>query len=472
MHNTKLIQILRTLNKKEVSAFEKYISSPFFNVNKQVNKLFFILKPLHPEYGQKSILREKICKKTFEGEPENIQKLRYIMTDLTKLLEDFLAYREYDKQAISKKHLLLKSLNKRDLHKHYKQHLEEAYTLQEKNPFKDISYYYSQVLLEEDAYILSSVKKHRAIDSSLQNVVDNIDRHYLSKKLKYACEIINRQNILSAEYNLPFLEATIEFLKKHSFEDVPAIAIYFQILLTLRESKKEQHYKKLKLLLTQHIDKFPQAELNDMYVFAQNYCIKQINVGNTDYLHELFDNYKILLEKKIIFDGKYIPQFDFKNIVTVALRLEEYDWVQDFILQNKINLRPDFRKNAINYNLARLHFSRKEYSGALKLLLAVEFTDVYYHLDSKALLLKTYYELDDIEPLFSLISTFKVYLRRNKLISDYQRTIYNNLIKFVNKLTRVKLGSKKPLSEIETEIAQVKEIADLTWLNNRVAELK
>ena len=80
--------------------------------------------------------------------------------------------------------------------------------------------------------------------------------------------------------------------------------------------------------------------------------------------------------------------------------------------------------------------------------------------------------MEEIEPLISLIATFRVYLRRNKQISDYQRRIYSNLIKFVNKLIRVKLGSKKPVYEIEREITQVKEIADLTWLSKSVAALK
>ena len=271
---------------------------------------------------------------------------------------------------------------------------------------------------------------------------------------------------------MPFLEVTIEFLKKNAIEDVPVISIYFQILLTLKEPSVEEHYTKLKQLLLHHIAQLPQTELRDMYAFAQNYCIKHINLGNTRYLRELFDNYKTLIQNGIILEGKFFPQFDFKNIVTVALRLEEYEWTKEFILTNKGALKREFRKNAINYNMAMLHFSQKEYSQALKLLLAVEFTDVYYHLDSKVLLLKTYYEMEEIEPLISLIATFRVYLRRNKQISDYQRRIYNNLIKFVNKLIRVKLGSKKPLSEIEKEIARVKEIADLTWLNNRVSELK
>lgn len=217
----------------------------------------------HPEYIEDEITREKVFSKLYTSEAFNFQKLRYAMTDLTKLLEDYLSYREFQNNKVIRKHLLLKSLGEKNLHKYYEQHLNEAYAMQEANPYRDINYYYNQELIEEDAHLLTITKKHRAIDSSLQQVVDNIDYHYLSKKLKYACEIINRQNILSVEYELPFLEATIEFLKKNEIESVPVIRIYFQILMTLKEPSAEEHYRKLKQLLLVHMTQFPQFELKD-----------------------------------------------------------------------------------------------------------------------------------------------------------------------------------------------------------------
>ena len=68
-------------------------------------------------------------------------------------------------------------------------------------------------------------------------------------------------------------------------------------------------------------------------------------------------------------------------------------------------------------------------------------------------------------------SFFRVYLRRNRKISDYQRKTYLNMATFVLKLVRVKLGSRKPLSEIEDEMRAVKQIADLTWLQTKALEL-
>jgi len=472
MLTSKLISVLKTLSPRELNAFEKLVASPFFNVNEEVSALFALLKKFYPALEEKQVEKRTVFKSLFRSSRYNEQKLRYLMTDLTRLLEEFLVQKQFSENEMLKKHLLLQNLNKRDLDKYFLQLINDAYAVQEKSPYRDAGYFERQAMLEEDSYSWTSRKDNRAIDSSLQCLVDNIDIHYLTKKLKYSCEIINRMNVLKVQYNISFLDNTLEFLKLNSFSHIPAIVVYYQVLLTLRESENEKHYTKLKSLLAEHIDKFPNAELRDIYGFVQNYCIRQINLGNNNYLRELFENYKILLDNNIIIENNNLAQFDFKNIVTIALRLDEFKWTENFIKKYSPMLSIDFRKNAINYNLARLHYSRKQYHQALKLLLAVEFTDVYYHLDSKSLLLRIYYELEDWEPLLSLFNTFKIYLKRNKLISEYQRTTYTNLVKFVRKLTRIKMGSKLPLQTVKDEIGQVKQIADLTWLESKVAELE
>ena len=242
--------------------------------------------------------------------------------------------------------------------------------------------------------------------------------------------------------------------------------------MTLTESEDESHFESLKQMLEKHSNKFSAKEARDMYAYAQNYCIKKINSGHSKYLNEIFYLYKELLAKEIILEDGLISPWHFKNIVTTALRLEEFDWVENFIQQYQDNLSKESKENAVNYNIAALHFFRKEYSKALKLLQKVDFTDVYYHLDSKSMLLKTYFELEEHDGLYSLFDTFKIYLRRNKLISDYQKTVYLNLVKYTKKLVKLKTGfpTIKKITELKDQIKETKQIADLNWLNKKVED--
>lgn len=209
-----------------------------------------------------------------------------------------------------------------------------------------------------------------------------------------------------------------------------------------------------------------------MYAYAQNYCIKRINSGNQDYLQELFGLYKTTLDRKIVFDGKYISPWTYKNIVGVALRVEEYNWVEKFIHEYKEYVSPELRENAFAFNLASFYFNKGKFDKALELLRNVEFTDIVYSLDSKAMLLRIYYELKEMEPLWSLLDSFQVYLRRNKLVSDSQKAIYMNLIQFVKEATRIRKGDKDAVNKLKDKIEKIKQVAYSQWLKKKVEELK
>jgi hypothetical protein len=239
----------------------------------------------------------------------------------------------------------------------------------------------------------------------------------------------------------------------------------------LLDSDEESHYHELRSLLREHFHAFSVVELGQMYAFALNYCIKKLNSGRTEYLRELFEVYQELLEGRLLHNGDHLMPRHFKNIVTTAIRLEEFAWTETFIRENTLELPPDSRENAQNYNQAALAYARSDYSLALRLLNQVEFTDVFYQLDSKALLLKCYYELDEFEPLLSLIDSFKIFLRRNKVLSDYQRRVYLNMVKFVKKLVGIRLGGRKTLTDLQVEIEATREVADLRWLLGKVGQL-
>ena len=244
------------------------------------------------------------------------------------------------------------------------------------------------------------------------------------------------------------------------------------MLKTLRFPENEKTYHLLRAAINKNIKYFNNEEQYDLYGYLQNYCIKKINSGKNNYLMLLFENYTEMISNKVIIKDNQITQFDFKNIITVALRVEKYDWATNFIHEFKSFLPEKERANAIAYNQARIEFYKKNYSIGLKTLLSVEFTDVFYSLDSRVLILKTYFELEDYEAALSLINSFKIYLKRDKKISDFQNSTYSGFIKIFNLLIRFKLGYLNDLNYIENELENIKQIADSTWLNQKIEILK
>ena len=139
-----------------------------------------------------------------------------------------------------------------------------------------------------------------------------------------------------------------------------------------------------------------------MYNSAQNYGIRQINAGNTTFLAELFNNYKTLLQTGLIYDGAFLTQADYRNTITAGLRMKEYAWVEAFIHGQKQHLDPRHRNNTFSYNLANFYYQTGAPARAKRLLQSVEFTDVFYGLNARAILVQVYYEDEDDDALLDL----------------------------------------------------------------------
>lgn len=471
MQQSKLIQILATLSKKEFKEFQLFVASPFMNKNHNLIEFLSHLSNYQGNFFDNRLNKEEFFKKHYPKVKFEEQKIRYLQSDLTKLLEEYLAYTEYTKDDFRRKYYQVKSFNSRDLDKYFLQELDSINNLNSRQPFRDSKYYFNQHQISELSYQYTSEKRNRAFDSSLQQVIDNLEITFLARGFRYYCEMINRKNILSVEYNLSFFSQMVQYLGNEMFDDVPAIRLYRLIYVALTEPDNIKNYQILLDELNEHGHFFSATEQRGMYVFAQNFCIRRINRGEEGALKEIFNLYKIMVEKDLLYEGNYISQPDFKNIVTTGLRLEEVNWVSNFIEEYRNKLNPEFSENAFTYSMAWVHFTKKEYDKALRMLLKVEFNDVYYHLDSKSLLMKVYYEMDEFDPFFSLVDAFKIYLRRNKFISDYQRETYHNFILLVNKLMKVKMKKNLMSAALHKDVINTKPAADLSWLKFKSTEL-
>jgi len=256
--------------------------------------------------------------------------------------------------------------------------------------------------------------------------------------------------------------------------------VYYHIFLALSEPEEVAHYFRLSQVLeTNHIH-FPREEARTLYNFAQNYCIRKANSGRSEFLEELFGLYRFLLQSGLILEEGYLTQWDYKNAITVGLRLNNVGWTEQFIHEYKDQISPAFRENAFNYNLSNFYFETNELGKALQLLQSVEFTDVYYNLSARSLLLKIYYQQGDTEALYALSEAFKVFLKRNKLVSQYQSKVHLNLIKLVKKTHKLRLkkprriteGYQAEMDELATEIAATREITNVNWLKEKLNELR
>lgn len=468
MLNSKAAGLVRVLDEKEREDFARYLSCGYFVSEPALGSLFGWFCTAKEE-DERPGLRQSVFRRCFPRQAYDDKKLRYLMTELCRHIGNFLVLQQLRREEDSADGLLSRELALRGAEKAYSGLLQHMRQKETTSPRRDADYYFYRFTGEFNhlAYAAGTLK--RDDKSNIEDTVGFLDRFYLARKLQLCCEIFNVRNVLSVDYKVFLLEEILRHLENRSYEDTPVIRIYYRILMTLLESDREEHFASLRELLLLHDASFSRQELREMYQYVLNYCIKKINTGHVHYQRTLFEIYQVILANDVLLSEGHLSQWDYKNIVTISLRLQEFDWAGQFIAQYKSRLPARERENAYIYNMAFLHFHRGEYSKTLQLLQKVEFTDLYYQLDSRVILLKIYFELDDTETFFYHAAAFKTFLRRNKLVSDYQRTIYLNLVKFTSHLFRAGT-SKTRLAQLKQKVNENRQVADLAWLLKKVEE--
>jgi hypothetical protein len=209
-----------------------------------------------------------------------------------------------------------------------------------------------------------------------------------------------------------------------------------------------------------------------MYSFVINYCTRQLNSGNRKYLREYFELHQQLLETKIIIIDNELSVGIFKNLVVASLQLGETAWTENFISEYKKYLPDSQRNNAVTFNSAQLYFHQKKYDEVIQLLQKVEYEDYIYNVNAKQLLLRTYFEIEALDPLFFLIDSFRAYLYRNPKISTKMKETYSNFLTITKKLSGTKKRDKKTLASLKEEIKEKKNLANRPWLLEKITELE
>ncbi|MFK7806854.1 MAG: hypothetical protein AB8F74_03540, partial [Saprospiraceae bacterium] len=374
----------------------------------------------------------------------NELQINNVISDLLQLGYHFLSTLHFERKEALAKNFVLEELLEReqtDLAKKVGRSFSQKL---KKSDYKNYEHHQNQYQYHDKMVRYHLSTKMRSRDEHLQQQNDSFDLYYLSNKLRMACDMTNRNSTTSGYYQCHFLEELLPYYEANfsDYQNHPSLTVYYRILKLIKD-RKEEEYQFLKKYIPQQLVHFPKKELRIIYVYLQNYCVYQINSGHSHYYKELRDLYDVLLREEIIFKNGFLRQWTYKNIVTVGLRLSDYDWTEQIIQEYKHRLEPEERDNAVAYNLAALYYARRRYKPALQQLHNVEFTDTSYHVGAKIIQIKSYYELDETDALYALIEAFKKYILRNKKLVPYHKNANANFLRLVKKVYQLKVSKKR-----------------------------
>jgi len=475
MQDSKLIKNISDLPAKSRQRFKIYVNSPYFNQHENTIALLdYIYK--HLDTNPKKLSRELVFKKLYPKEEYSEQLLFNTMSSLKKLLHGFLAQQRYEEQDFKEDLFLLEATyynNQFDLLKNRAKQLERKIS---NHPYQDAEHYYTQFRYLNIMAYYKNQHEDRNEANLLQQLNDKLDRYFMLEKLRHCCQLTAHEILSNSQFDYGFLDELTNYYLTHKerFAEDVSIHLYYTILMSLREDDNPIYYQELKLLLQEQIHRFSPTEQRDLYSYANNYCVRQINKGQQDFQKELFELYQEGLSNELIFTNGLLNEWNYKNITVLGCILQEFEWTEFFLENYKERLPEKPRENSYNYNMAHLNYSKQRYNEALDHLLLVRFSDVTYHLNYNNLLLATYYALGDTEALMSLIDTFRIYIIRNRKMTNVRKKQYTNFLRFAKKITILKQqprtyggpSKEEKFAQLYLQIKQSANIVNRYWLEN------
>jgi len=459
MEKTLLWEAFASLTAPEIRAFGKFVRSPFFNARQQPIVLFDYLDACRrhgrlPTDGEAAALLNKT---------EGGIKLRQANTTLLALLEKYLAYTEKFQDEGRAKIRLAAAYRKRNLSKHFNITLREARQSREQQAWRHADYFHDLNLIEWERYQFDSLNLRTEV-FNLQTTSDLMDTAFVARKLRLACVIASHKTVFKAEYSIGLLEAILAHVETQKWMDTPAVGLYyFCYKFQTDVSGTEQHFEQFRHLLTKNVEAFPPEELRTLYLLAINFGIKKINQAAEGWLRATLDLYQGALGRNLLLENGRISRFAFNNIIAIALRLGELDWVEHFILEHKTLLERQWREATASLGLARVAYARKDFKTALLSLQRSDYKDLINNLTAKTLQLKIFYEAGEFDLLENHLKGMKNFIKRHTSIG-YHRTNYGLIVAYTQQLMALDFKKKEIQEGLRAAILKEEILTEKEWL--------
>jgi hypothetical protein len=470
MHNSFLLNFFKYLDKKDRLALRKLVRSPFFNHREDVIRLFDCIDK---NLGKSKMVltQEWVFHHVFPDKPFEVLALHQTASILTQLIRRFLAFSEFENTPPQYQLSLIKALRQRQAEKMYKLELKEAKLSLEKQPLRNAEFHLYQYMFLLDEYDYKR-QQRREGELPLQELSNSLDDFYLTETLRQACAMKAHKAVSSQiAYEQPFSEVVLARLDMEKIDNTPSIAAYYYALQAQNDENTahpdavgtERYFGKLKDMLLYKKDFFKEEELKNLYTLAINYCIKQQNKGQANFIKEALDLYDAGLTNEILLENGSISQYAYRNMILLAMKAGEWHRAEHLLEKYKNKLPILERDNFYKYNAAVLNFRQGNADKAMLLLQEAQLKEPLYNLDARCLLARIYFEKKETEALASLITSSRIYLSRHESIG-YQKDMYENFFIFIEKITKLGKRTKLKINNLKSEIEATKLVAEKNWL--------
>jgi len=478
MKQPKLYQLLSSFSKEELRAFSLFLQSPYFTKSEILPRFFDIIKTGHPHFDATKLSKEKIYQKLNLTAPFSEKFINDRSSDLSKLVEEFMAIHQLRKNTNLKNQAFRQSLNRRHLDVLFYKETQKAITALKPKQVQGAKQSLDLWSLKYELFIHPQTKKWTTTTDEAIEMIDHFDEAYIILKLRYGLHHKTRGAIFAKEESSTFLTEILTYAQDSSH---PVIQLYALLLATFEEGNLEKKWKIAHDFYLKHFSLLPAEDQHAGLLGLINRGYKIALNGQPAFHSTNLNLYKFGLTKKVLLPNGCLSEQTFKNIALLGSVTKQFDWTKKFIKKYQQYLCPVHHVNIVYLSQAYLAFYSKKFDVCLTWLGKSKRMDLRDKLNFKSLELRCWYEQfatnnKGKRVLLGIINNYEQFLHRNK--SDFSsNTIkaYQNFVYLVKRMVQLKhsaiLDRRVGKKKIVKEFPKRKLCMSTEWLEEKLAEI-
>lgn len=463
----KIFKVFKILTLHDLVSIKKMLQSPFFKVKKDLELLFDVLESQLPEFESRTFNEQVVHLAVYPGINYPSVKFRNLCSDLVKLIEDYLIFKEMKRSKTERELALLEIYLKRNA--------EELYLLTEKKLMKNrINSHYDDVIFNKRASQLNQIRLDEIGSSDFLKRMDLLhdsyllnETTYLLKKRKIEIELISIKNMTSDSIEIPDFDPRTSNILLRIYDQ-------FDVMYA---SKTIAEILKTKELIFSNLSTLRQSEVLKVYIDIINFGVRMMRFDDKKYTTVVFGLYESGIEEGIFIENGKMTTAAFFNVTAMGLKVGKLEWVREFVLNHEQYLPSNERKGIKNYSLAQIYFFEKKFEEILEVLKEVKkmkFKHPTIRVMARLIELRAGYEYFLINENYDVqldknIKAFEKWNYRNKAQKNY--IAVTNFISILRKLLTDTIDGKlseKKRQGLLKRLNDSKEVVSRQWLFEKI----
>ena len=480
MQKSPLIELLETFTAEELSEFQLFVRSPYFNRGKYSEKAIHLIGVLlhqAPHWTWDENARRHAFEAIFPGKDFGEGKLEKIMTVLHRLARQFIfVHPQLDESQQFEQLLSLARFSRqRGLVNRFLNTMQKLREAARRNDLKeDLELLEKRYEIEWELYEFENLYNQKRGDLNIPALLEAFYIFFQARKT-------NLLNRFMLQQRVAYLESTdlIQFMLQESIlperllNESPVLKLQTEFVSVFRLEKPEpEHFAFLSDLIRELEEDIHPDLLKTYFALLRGCCTLLVNSGQSQFLATLFDIQKEHLAKGFMYFENRITPSALLNIVNVALRVGQFDWAYECLQSHTDRILGDNEtRDYYRFNLAIYYYRIGKYEEALDIL-PHSLADFEYHLMARGLELKIFYSIgSDLLPY--KIDAFKMYLSRSfqKPLPAIQKERYGNFINLLHQLSNTIKGDQGRVQKLISRIQSKTWLHERDWLIEKANEL-